>query len=1464
MSNQDADSLTPLKRAIVEIRELKGRVAEAERVAHEPIAIVGMGLRFPGGATDPESFWRLLWDGKDAITEVPPDRWPIDDFYDPDPDSPGKMATRYGGFLPDIDRFDAPFFGISRREAESIDPQQRLLLEVAWEALEHAGIAADQIFGTDAGVFMGITNTDYLRLLLADHDAIDTYTAIGNLPSVAAGRLSYVLGVHGPAVAVDTACSASLAAVHLAVRSLRGRECDLALAGGVGLILTPDLTINFSQARMMASDGRCKTFDAAADGYVRSEGCGVVVLKRLSDAVAAGDTILATVLGSALNQDGRSGGLTAPNGPSQARVIAAALADAAVDPGAISYVETHGTGTPLGDPIEVNALGAALCQERASQHPLLIGSVKTNVGHLEAAAGIAGLIKVVLMLQQAAVPPHLHLRELNPHIAADALPIAIPTERTEWSSDDGERIAGVSSFGLSGTNAHVIVGEAPLPASQPPPAVDERPRHILTLSAKSPEALGALAEQYAVHPGDRADEEWADVAFAANTGRSHFRHRLAVVESDGVAARERLAAFARGDTNRVITGRPTATAPETTFLFTGHGSHYEAMGRQLYDDSPVFRAAIEQCDDLLRNELDRSVIDVLFRAAGGLDQMTYAQPALFCIQYALAELWRSWGVHPAVVAGHSAGEYAAAVVAGVLSLEDGLSVISARGRLMDSLTADGEMVAIFAEESKVAEAVAPRAHAVGIAAVNGPTTTVISGERTAVRAVLDDLRLDDDDYRRLDISVAAHSPLVEPILDEFEQAVARIALARPQICLVSSMTGAVVDEEIVVPGYWRQHLRQPVRFADVFATMLEDGRSTFVEIGPHPTLLGLGQRCWPDDRALWLPSLRRGADDWDVLLTSLAELYVAGTDVDWRAFDRPYLRRRPVLPTYPFQRESYWSAAARSTARRHGSAAAEVDAAWSSVSAASRHQAEQGPLDLQLDRYPERWDLLDELASAYTTQALLDLGLFCDPGTEYRQEELIAQARVAPTYHHLFERWLSQLAESGLLERTAAGGFRAPAALSAPPLADLLARAAGAFRGAEPLLEYIQRCGSSLAAVVSGDESALATLFPDGSYETVDFLYHEWAVARYFNEIVAAAVAASSDVRRAEPLRVLEIGAGTGGTSATVLPALPANRTAYTFTDVSDFFLARAAERFSAHGFVRYALLDIEREPGEQGFPSGGYDVVVAANVLHATRDLDATLRHVRTLLAPGGVLVAYEATRHPRWFDITTGLIEGWQRFEDRWRGDHPLLPAEVWPEALAAAGFDAAFALPTAESGTAILGQHVIVARAPGDETARSEHRADPAVGYESTVASGEPLPANDTLVQDLADALPEERLELLVDFVRAAIARVLRVSDPSRIQRTQPLLDLGFDSLMAVELRNVLRQGLSLERKLPATLVFDHPNLVAIARYLDELLLDAAPQAPTSPVVAEPQALDVSAVAGLSEAEAEAMLLEKLAEI
>ncbi len=882
-------------------------VVEAAAPVDDAIAIVGMSCRFPGGAHDLASYWTLLSEGIDAIREIPPDRWDVDALYDPDPETPGKMYTRWGGFLDGIDRFDARFFGITPREATSMDPQQRMLLEVGWEALEHAAIAPERIVGTSTGVFVGIMFNDYAQRITSDPSRIDAWFGTGNASSVASGRLSYQLGLKGPSVTIDTACSSSLVAVHLACQSLRAGETELALAGGATVVLSPAGNIYFSQARALASDGRCKSFSAAADGVSWSEGCGIVVLKRLADALASGDRVLAVIRGSAVNQDGRSNGLSAPNGPSQVAVIEQALRQAGVSPLEIDYVETHGTGTPLGDPVEAQALDTALGAGRPADRPLLLSAVKSNLGHTQAAAGVAGLIKAVLALQHEAIPPSLHARP--PSSLVDWSRIQLVSTLQPWPAGERPRRAGVSSFGISGTNAHLVLEQAP---TAPAPAVAPDPGdHLLILSARSAPALRAVAQRYVAHLETTSDA-LADVCHTAATGRNHFEHRLAVVADRASAAAEGLRSFLDERSSATVAHGRSHRRPTVAFLFTGQGSQHAGMGRALLDTEPVFARAMQRCAAVLDAVLPHPLLEVLDPPPGStladrVDQTEYTQPLLVALEWSLVQLWRSLGIEPDLVMGHSVGEYSAAIVAGVLSLEDGLRLVAARGRRMQALPAGGVMAAVQASPEQVEQAVAEHGEGlVSVAAYNGPLSVVISGIDPAAGRVLDVLARQGISARRLVVSHAFHSPAMDPMLDGFARDLAEVELRPPRLPLVSNVTGVLATDELAAADYWLRHTRAPVAFARGMQALRDQGCDALVEIGPRPTLLGMGRACVADpDAVAWLPSLRPNRPDRRVLRRSLGELYVRGAAVTLGTPDDPS-RRRVMLPSYPWQQQRFW------------------------------------------------------------------------------------------------------------------------------------------------------------------------------------------------------------------------------------------------------------------------------------------------------------------------------------------------------------------------------------------------------------------------------------------------------------------------------------------------------------------------------------------------------------------------------
>ena len=881
----------------------------------ENIAIIGLGCRFPKAET-PEAFWQLMSNGIDAITEVPVDRWDVDELYEPQAATPGKMNTRWGGFLDRVDGFDPLFFNISPREAERIDPQQRLFLETAWEALENAGLATDRLAGTQTGVFTAMAVVNYDQLLyknVTDLTQISAYDGLGTTLSLASSRLSYLLDLKGPSLAIETACSSSLVAVHLACQSLRTRESNLCIVGGVNSILTPELNIVFSQAQMMSPDGRCKTFDADANGYVRGEGCGVVILKRLKDAIQDRDRILAVIKGSAVNQDGLSNGITAPNGPSQQAVIRQALKNAGVKPAEISYVEAHGTGTPLGDPIEVKSLKTVLMEERQSDRPCYIGSVKTNIGHLESAAGIAGLIKVVLALQHREIPPNLHLKRLNPYIRLKKTPISIPTERQKWTVEGGTRLAGISSFGFGGTNAHVVLEEATTPKQETTES-RERPLQILTISARSDRALEKLAQRYSNFLDSKPEISLADICFTANTGRTHFERRLVAIAKSKTELQQSLQAFITGEkTGSIATSCLNGgKKPQIAFLFTGQGSQYVGMGRELYETQPTFRKALDRCADILSTYLDKPLLEIIYspKSIADIDQTQYTQPALFALEYALAQLWQSWGIQPTLMMGHSVGEYVAACLAGVFSLEDGLKLIATRGRLMQSLREDGAMVSLLTTPELVSKAIEPYQEEVTIAAFNGAKSIVISGKREAVNKVKSQLEAQGVKAKKLQVSNGFHSPLMKPMVADFERIAREITYSPPQIDLISNVTGELATEEIATPQYWCNHILQPVKFVQGMATLARQDCELLLEIGSKPILLGMGRLCLSDGEAenyTFLPSLRPQTSDWQQILDSLAQLYLQGIAIDWQSFEKDYpQRRRVILPTYPFQRQRYW------------------------------------------------------------------------------------------------------------------------------------------------------------------------------------------------------------------------------------------------------------------------------------------------------------------------------------------------------------------------------------------------------------------------------------------------------------------------------------------------------------------------------------------------------------------------------
>ena len=1503
-----AANLSPLKRAVLALDEMKAKLDALERAKHEPIAIVGIACRFPGGVDDPQSFWLALEAGFDGIVEIPADRWDVDALYDPDPAADGKMTSRWGGFIDGPAEFDAAFFGIAPKEAAAMDPQQRLLLEVAWHAFEDAGQTIESLRDSTTGVFAGVCSSDYLCHQLTAEAPVDAYTTTGNAHSIVANRVSHQFDLRGPSLAIDTACSSSLVAAHLACQSLRAQECSLALAAGVNLILMPTGAISFSRWGMMAPDGRCKAFDARANGFVRGEGCGAVVLKRLSDALRDGDSIVATIVGSATNQDGRSAVLTAPSLAAQRAVIEQALASARRRPGDISYVEAHGTGTALGDPIEVAALAEVLGSTDAASSGCALGSVKTNIGHLEAAAGIAGLIKAALCVHHGRIPPNLHLQTLNPNIDLAGTRLQIRAEGGPWPASVDRRTAGVSSFGFGGANAHAIV-------EMPPPAdagliADSGP-YLLVLSAKSDAALARLAEQTA---GVLSEERCSagDVCFSA-ARRTHFERRLAVAGADRASLHRRLAAFVEGQATDVL---DAAVSPQRklAFAFSGQGTQWIGMGTEL--DVPVFAAALSDCDDALRPYTGWSVIEAMAADPSGLRDTEHAQPAIFALQVALAALWSHWGVVPDVVLGHSVGEIAAAHVAGALSLDDAARLVAARAALMQPAKGAGAMAAVGLDAAAV-RALLPTSGALGLAAVNGPKACVVSGETAAVAAFAEAQRSAGVPVRLLDVDYAFHSAQMAPYVAPLIDAASSLGLGDTRVVMYSTVTGAKIDGAGLDATYWGRSIEQPVDFVGAVHSALADGVTDIVEVGGHPAL----RPALVDNfeaagyAGLVASSLRRGKPQHESLLTNAGALHCRGYALRFDRLTPP--GRKARLPGYPFERTRYWRGG---PTRRPATA---IDPAWLyRLQWAPRHQPEADSSSGDAEARQRPWLVLADRGGVGTAvaDALRRRGHPCEVITGEQAPALKQRlAGIGPTAGvvHLWSldattpqqvhalglapgiALLVEPTEGGRLwvvttgaqaahrneacdgfGRAALWGLGRVATLEAPRRWGGVIDADGGAEQAETIVRAILDGGADQLAL-RGDRQLVPRLIrvetpprlappaldADGVYlitggqGAIGRRLASWLVDRGARHIVLSSRADTAG----PPVRALSTSLAERGATLRVIAA-----------DVSDPAQVRAlidqlqSPQCKLRGVFHAAGLSAEAALGDvdddnlraaMGAKAHGawhlHESTKALGLDHFVLFSSVAsvwgTAHLASYAAANAVLDSLADHRRSLGLPATC-LAWGPWKTEGMADADAQDRMAAM---GIGAVPVDAALHLlgqAMAEQSSMVVADVDWAKLAPLLESRRPLPLLED-LRPDSTIEAG-----GGALRATLISAHPAERADMLGAYLSDAVMRVLELGESRRPDPDAGLFDMGMDSLSAVVLKTQLERALG--ERLPSTLAFEHPTLAALTRHLLADVLDIADgdDSPQEPVARRIEAIE--AIEALSEEEARALLQKRRA--
>ncbi|VEP17551.1 Beta-ketoacyl synthase [Hyella patelloides LEGE 07179] len=1304
------------------------------------IAIIGMAGRFPG-ANNLEQFWQNLVDGVESITFFAEEE-SAESKIDPNSlNNPNYVKAE--PILEDIELFDASFFNYSHKQAEVTSPEVRLMLECAWSALENAGYASDDYPGS-IGVFAGSNVSNYLaatnqsKLIPLSMRGFETY--LGNDLNYLATQISYHLNLKGPSMMVQTACSTSLVAIHVANQSLLNGECDIALAGAVNLMLPQKRGYLYQEGGIFSSDGHCKAFGLDSQGTLPGSGLGIVVLKRLEDALADGDAIRAVIKSSAINNDGAvKVGYTAPSLDGQAAVVADALAIANIEPQEISYIEAHGTGTSLGDPIEIQSLTEVFRTSTSEKGFCGIGSVKSNLGHLGVAAGMPSVIKTVLALENELIPPSLHCEQTNPQIDFVNSPFYVNHQLTPWKTNGSVRRAGVSSLGVGGTNSHLIIEEAPQrqsTASSSPST--NNPYQILMLSAKTAKALERATDNLINHLKAHPELDLGDVAYSLQVGRRHFKHRRFIL-CQSIA--DAISAGKEPGTPRISTQTRKLHPPGVVMMFSGQGSQYVNMTRELYELEPYFKQQIHRCGEILQPHLDLDIRTILYpedsqikAAKAQLEQTAIAQPAIFVIEYALAQLWMQWGIMPQAMVGHSIGEYVAATLAGVFSLEDALALVTARGKLMQQQP-HGSMLSVPLSSEQVTSYLTTD---LALAVINGVDSCVVSGQTEAIANLAAELQSKGINSRLLHTSHGFHSPMMDGMIEPFKQQFSEITLHPPQIPYLSNLTGTwIKPEEATDPNYWAAHLRQTVRFSDNLQHLCQEANQILLEVGAGRTLSKLAkQHPQKQSEQLILTSVRHPQEegsDIRFLWQTVGKLWLAGVKIDWSEFQVAQQRFRLPLPTYPFERQRYWLEPAEGDSKvvmlpTH-LPQPSLEELWQPLMEAGQLQSRQGISKFDEESYIENFPSMDRVCLAYIKLTFRELGVWQDSAKSYSETELFNQAQIAPSYQQLMARWLDILVAKGHLQHTN-GVYSHLAECSKDDLTEMLAEFQTRWIKFPQMIELTQQCGENLAAVIAGKKEPLE-IFNGLVYQQGKNANPEMPLFAYYSAIMRASLKQLvNSLPETTQLRILEVGGGQGLATTDLLPILPVDQTKYTFTDIGNWFLTQAKSKFSDYPFLEYKLLDLANPPQDQGFESDRFDVVIAANVLHVPDNLDRTLEHIRSLLAPGGIVLIWEITTPLLFFDITSGLLMKPLTDQQRSRGN-PFLTSQQWQAKLAEKGFSQVAACPDSDA----LGQHILIARADNKE--------------DSSISSAFTIPIVNPAVAQRLNALSEEKKPNVTDW-------------------------------------------------------------------------------------------------------------------